>query len=371
MAYSDILKMKKNVSEQGKLECLDFLVVGGDYFAVKAFHKLSAQYGAGRVSLLLEQPIDQKRFLGLGPSVVRGSANCAALMERWPQYVKDHKLHKSLFYKESKFRKFSGRHKSAKLLWGEEFYTQDFLKVDVDAILSEFSTESWEAVHSRSIYGMISKITLSDEGPELVCTNGNHYRCKKIYWGNGLWNFLSSFGPKNKLTDEFIEFCEEMKTPCNLNVTFFFDGKVSESGDTIFLPLSQTYDWGHFVGEFKTDENGTQRGEFINFIDPDSTSEEDISKKIRLLKRNLEKIYPGMKSKICNEYITLTNESTCPAVADERWALPSFLEGKFVFISDSAPLNCKVALEDDFNLVDFSCSHLVRGLLAHDINISY
>ena len=96
------------------------------------------------------------------------------------------------------------------------------------------------------------------------------------------------------------------------------------------MPLSYTHDWGHFVGEFKDIEIDNpeikdefspkkikfQRANFVTFMDIGHTSEDDISKKIRLLKKILEKIFGENATYFRSEFIKLSPDSGCLNIDD-------------------------------------------------------
>jgi len=119
--------------------------------------------------------------------------------------------------------------------------------------------------------------------------------------------------------------------------------------------LSYTHDWGHFIGEFNK-ESGFKEVEFFSYIDKNDTNEDDVAKKIRLLKKSFEKIYNGSKKMEFNEFITLWDEGLCLKVEDSLYPFDEQKLSNLHFFSIQAPVNDESVAPE--------LSGIARGLLA-------
>jgi hypothetical protein len=182
------------------------------------------------------------------------------------------------------------------------------------------------------------------------------------------------YSQKSELSDLFIEFCESTKTSSALFVKFVFEKPISDMQETLFIPLSYTHEWGHFVGEFNKlqgDANGEQEIEFIHFLDEDQASEEDISRYIRLLKKNMEKIFEKFSKIKAREYIVLEQEIGCLKIDDDLFGR-SVNEGKkeglnLFLLGINAPLIDTNYGEASFEYSKNEIGGLSRALLIHSI----
>ena len=84
-------------------------------------------------------------------------------------------------------------------------------------------------------------------------------------------------------------------------VEWKLDSKVSDMEETLFIPQSLTHEYGHFIGQFFDDNTCAQRLVFMTFLDNNDHHEAEIVKKIRLLKRQLIKIFPSFDKHIKDE----------------------------------------------------------------------
>lgn len=367
MSFSSILKLKKAKDEEHQEKYIQHLVVGSDIFSMAIFLDLVNKHGENKVALLHEFPLTKKHVSLIGPSMLRGQNNVELFKSTLPQVEVTERNEKSLFFKEGKWREFGGRSKPEKLLFNEEFYTQSRGDVNYSQLFPFLeSDEAFTTVENNRIDSQIKNVRMT-ESTDLVepnnfkveCLNKTTVNCEKLYWGKGPKEFLNKYEAKNELSDKFIEFCEATDAPATLFMHLTFDQKVTDQVETLFIPLSYTHEHGHFIGEFSMEEaeNGKQVAQFITHIDPHQCNEEDVSRKIRLLKRNLEKIYPETKKISYQEYLRLSDYSPCLNVDDEKFGLTSNELPHLEMVSFNAPINdsapMKLNFEDSKNAVGF------------------
>lgn len=393
MAFKDIHKLKKIVEVQKEYIQVPHLVVGKDIFALSIYKALQEKYGKENVRLLSEDALLKSDLTPKGPSTIRGASNQKIIQELYPEAVISVGTDQAMFYKDMTWKSFGGRSKSEALKFNEEFYTTPRFDIDVCKIFPELNQaeEFIAGVNAEAYQVRLKSIHRSGEGFKVECLNGTEFECEKLYFGQSPYQYLNFYSNKSELSDVFIEFCESTKTPSALFVKFVFEKPVTDMKETLFIPLSYTHEWGHFVGEFKEGyKEGYQESkiettyndeikagptaqeiEFLHFLDEDQSSEEDLSRVIRLLKKNMEKIFEKFSKINSREYIVLEQEIGCLKIDNDLF-VRSLTEGKgesknLFLLGINAPIvdtQCEdVSFEYSKNAVDV----MARAILVHSI----
>jgi hypothetical protein len=360
MAFKDIQKLKKITEIEKEFIQVPHLVVGKDMFAVAMYRDLVAKYGAENVRLLSEDKITANDSMIKGPGTIRGEENQKVIHDLFPDSLV-HKFTKpSIFYKDMTWKAFGGRSKSEALKFDEEFFTATRYEIPMEEIPNI----------EDSYLVKIKSITKRDERFLVECINGTEFSAEKLYFGKSPYHYMNLFSDKNLLSNRFIQFCESTQTSEALVVKFIFDKPISDIEETMFIPLSYTHEYGHFVGEFKS-VGAQQLIEFLHFIDADQTSEEDISRIIRQLKKSLEKIFEKFLSANSDEFIAIEHEIGCLKIDDQAYdeslATDKMNTDNLFFIGINAPIadaHCKEAL-CEYSKKDIS--FLARGLLVQKL----
>lgn len=376
MAFKDLHKLKKIVEVQKEFIQIPHLVVGKDIFALSIYKALTEKYGKDKVRLLSEDAILKSDLLPKGPSTLRGPANQQIIQNLYPEAVIDAGTEQAMFYKDMTWKSFGGRSKSEALKFNEEFFTSTRFNIDAAKIFPELNNaaEFIAEINSEAYQVRIKSIIRSGDGFKVECLNGTEFECEKLYFGQSPFQYLHFYAQKNELSDSFIEFCESTKTPSALFVKFVFDKPLTDIKETLFIPLSYTHEWGHFVGEFNQSENNEgQEIEFIHFLDEDQASEEDISRIIRSLKKNMEKIFDKFSKLNSREYIVLEQEIGCLKIDNDLFAKSlnnDKNESKNLFLLGiNAPIVDTHCEDASFEYSKNELDILARALLVHSILI--
>jgi len=341
MSYKVLQGFKKTKVDHRVEKYIPFLVVGSDYFSYCAYKKLVETHGTERVLWLSEKVIGLENLKLYYPGDVRLPEDKKFFLENHAHLVKGEISDRSRFIKEGEWKEFGGRTKGEEILAGEEFFVPAKLALQADVALPVGAVDL-SLVHLAAI----TKITICQldnlAEPTLWkvdASNGITYSTGELIWGYAPARFVKKVSNLEKLTNEFIEASEETDSKCLLHVNFKFKKKLSESEATLFVPLSYTHPWGHFIGEFKpfNETSGVQELVFIHFVDAHETSEEEISKKIKLLKRNFEKTFTGLNLDEEEEFILLSEEA--PKVLTKSleaiyWPENLFLVGMNALVKD-------------------------------------
>lgn len=375
MAINRLRKLRRVEENKGEKIFKRNLVVGNDLFSLELYDLLNQKYGQSEVSLLTPKKIDSEDLRIKGPNMLRGESNIKAFKCFYPEYEGLSKDDNAEFFKELKFRKFSSRSKHEKLLWGEEFFKGPKVKLEQKELFTVLKKENFYIENEKDF--LVKNITginfistddlLENANWEISCSNGDRMLCEHLYWGLGPKSFLDLYTEKSKLSNQFMEFCERQASPMALNIKFNFDGEITKKEETLFIPLSYTHEWGHFVGEFNlySENEKSQSAEFLLYLNHHHTTEEEISRNIRILKKNLEKIFPKIKTTKAKEYISLSENVACQNIDDYLFPRGEFENKKINFIGFNAPLDEKEFNFDTFADSSKGLSHLMRGFVTH------
>jgi len=363
VSYSVLRTLKKEDDKVVSKKFVRHLVVGEDLFAVAHTQKLLAQFPQ-ETSLLVEKKFETKDILPKGASTLRGEANIAAIKELYPESVTTEYDRVARFIKEGKFKKFGGRSKPETLLWGEHFYIDPKIDIKLDGLFPFINEENlYEKLPAieekiKAIHKIQSADLVENAQWAVECHSGVTYECEHLYFSKGPAEFLNFISNKAALSNEFIEWCEATQTPATLFHHWTFSKPVMDRTDTIFLPYSYTHEWGHAVVEFVALSDGSQEARMTSFIEPEQTSEEELSKKIRLYKRNLEKICPEASKFSKDEYLALVATSVNAKNDDAGFQKFMHELKNLIFIGEQG-----ASLKDSSDV-----SHLMRGLKIYAEN---
>jgi hypothetical protein len=376
VAFKDIHKLKKiDVVQKETIET-SHLVIGKDIFALSLYNKLKNIHGAENVRLLSEDKILASDLQTKGPGTIRGETNKNIFKALYPDMNFEAGEQNALFYKDMTWKSFGGRSKPEALKFNEEFFTGPRFDVDLNTIFPELTSPEAmiDSANAEAYQVKIKKINKSEKGFAIECINGTEFFSKHLYFGLSPYKFLEVYADKNHLSDSFIQFCESTQTPSALFVKFLFEHiPLSDMKETLFIPLSYTHEWGHFVGEFKNLEEvkGKQEIEFMHFLDEDQSSEEDVSRIIRLLKKSMEKIFENFSKNSHKEFISLEQDIVCLKIDDNLFdtALQKNSDaiGGLLFIGTNAPIIDKHRIQSMFEYSTKDLNGMTRGLLVHQL----
>lgn len=370
MAFKDIHKLKKIAVVERETVTVPYLVIGKDIFSLSLYNDLKTAHGKKNVRLLSQDALLRSDLLPKGPSSIRGETNQRLFKELYPD-VKITKCNEnSLFYKDMTWKSFGGRSKSEALKYDEGFFTGDRIDPDFEEIFKNIphSDDFINEVSAEAYHVKVKSLRRSETGFIVECINGTEFHCEHLYFGLSPYHYLEFYSEKSELSDAFIQFCESTKTSSALFVKYIFDGKpLSDMKETLFIPLSYTHEWGHFIGEFK-DVKGVQEIEFMHFLEDHLMSEEDVSRVIRLLKKSMEKIFDNYLKIKCHEYISLEQEIGClkidDVIFDKSLEVHSIEHKNLSFIGINAPISKQQREGFSFGYSPETLNGVMRGLLV-------
>ncbi|MCK5884635.1 MAG: hypothetical protein KAG61_13170 [Bacteriovoracaceae bacterium] len=353
--------LKKKVDEVAKVIECESLVIGSDIYSLELYAQLKKKSD----SVILVSPKDfaAENIRPFGPSTIRGRENIAIFQKLYPEASVSCDYGVSLFFKDQKWRKFGGRSKSEKLLDGEEFYTSPRTRINWNELFETSSRESINSIQEESLQLIPQAISFSDNTWNVKLSAGTDIRTTKLFWGERPDFFTDCFTESSKLPPALFEYAESTKSDGKYLVKLQLKEEFTDIQDTLFIPLSYTHDWGHYIGEI--DSEDAKKIEFVASIDLDQSSEEEVTRRIKTLKRSLDKIFPGFKKNVSSEYFSLFENSASTVIADEKYNNAKESLSGLVFIGENAPIDSTyfATLENEEVKVS-RLSHLCRALIS-------
>ncbi|HAZ11930.1 MAG: hypothetical protein A2X86_07235 [Bdellovibrionales bacterium GWA2_49_15] len=370
MSFQSLRDLKKTTNKIKTDAFYPYLIVGQNFFTLASFYRLR-QKNLEDVKIIGPREFTKEDMILKGPNSLRGTGNALAVKCLGHQLVES--SHTPIFYKDQKLREFGGRARPETMLYGEEFYGHKAYEFDAPQFFPFLNDPFFVTTANQNlIEGQITKI--SQVTPEdlidrahwaLDLSSGMRLTCEHLVWTNGPLEFLA-LSAKDSLSNDVIQFLESTRTPISLYIRLEFDRVVTDQEATLFLPLSFTHEWGHFVGEFKT-MNGKQSAEFITTIDEENSDEGHIAHIIKILKRNLEKVIPSIQNVEMKEFIMMSERTPCLKIDDRAFQRCRDSFKNLSFAGLNAPLRefslMEKSCEDSLNAAEMP-THLARAILS-------
>lgn len=349
-------KSKEDHTVQEKKQYFQHVVYGENFYAALTYLKLQEKYGAENVKLICENHIDKQSIMSewrCSLNTVRNENVAKKLMEKKTQLEILPDTHRVKFYKDSKFHEFGGRTKNFEIKPGEEFFQDTFFNIKLEGL---FTTEQWEnldeTLKSAQLNKYLDRIELTEPTDLIEKTNYilhtgefESIHCENLYWSESPKDFYSKVENKNKVNDALGELCNTVEHRAAMAVHFEVDGQIYEDKGTVFLPQSVTHEWGHFICDFEDFDPAKNKQNFtcLMFVNEDEVNEEELAKKIRLMKRVLERTIPDFAKMKYDEHIHYDSEFFIDSVKDELVNDIDFDHSHLKFVGQGAPIGAEAS----------------------------
>jgi hypothetical protein len=353
------------------------VIVGDNFYSILAYQYLTTIFDKNEITIITEHKLNLNDISILGPSSIRGEHNINSFKTMFPE-ISLGKNRDSVFLKEKILRPFTGRSKPEELLYGERFFVSSGQQCSIEPLLNDDPTNIIETINSEAYISQISAISYenieknNNEKPifkwKVATTKKAIYETDYLIWARPPWQLLEHFNNKENLDNDLIEYLNSTKVPGPLFIKFNLAQKLFNIDKTTFLPQSLTHSWGHFIGEFKElNSEFKESAEFVTYIDTDSLNEEEVAKKIRLLKKSLEKIAPEFAKSSFQENIVLSEDGPITNIKDNLFyngKEKSKLNNMFI-IGENGPLKSDYLKENSIESNTSNISHITRALIVN------
>ncbi len=351
-----VLKKKSEVIEVETYSTA--FIVGSDIFTLQLSELLKHTFDIEDINICLtiKKTINDFRFKG--PSMFRGADNLKLLSNYSKDNIEELKSYNSVFYRDQKLRDFGGRAQSEKLLDGEKFFTQKHFIFDRDDF-SENSHNSFVSEKIVSIEHSSGEDLVEPVNWKVKCASGRVFNCKYLFWGdspNDFINLCKEYQKDKILLEYGATFLNKMA----MVVSYNLKNQVTDDQKTYFIPLSLTYDWGHFIGEFSADlKQNIFKAEFLHFLDSENCTEDELGKYLRTLRKYLDKIFVGFSNNVLEEKIYIAENYPISSSGGIFENIAQLKLGDMYFFGSNGPL-FKDMHNLDLNLEKIS--HYARGI---------
>ncbi|MBT3235307.1 MAG: hypothetical protein HN353_05095 [Bdellovibrionales bacterium] len=332
------------MSNEQKSKSYQQLVVGGDLFAIEAHYRLSQKVQSDQLLLITEEKWELNNLLRSNLSLCRGRSNLQLLGQVAGdlELVAEDKIVPSLFFKDMKFRPFGGRSKSGPLLRGESFFTSSGVDIPYSRLFSFLSDSDYCAkIAESTVECPLKSICHNEESGEWIIggLDGKKYHGQRLVWADSLSRFGEVVESSPLLNSDFMQFAQSARGDALLMLHFDLAKLPTDQAETLLIPRSMTYDYGHYIGQFVGDEQTGYHATFGAFVDRDQGSSEEVAKMVRGLKRRLDKIFPEFSSLVTKEFISLMLESFGDSLDDGLIDIEKLKKSSLVLVGQNAPLD--------------------------------
>lgn len=291
------------------------IVVGNNTLAVLKYLSLVSEYGQENVALITDTPISRETLehsWRCSIHTIRDEERAKELMGFAPKLELTPVGQETLFYKDTKFHPFGGRAKPIALMAGEDQFQNAYYKAQWKNLFEPEVWEKFDEILAKQNYKFLNSIELSEptdlvKRTQFKLHTGEFecYDCENLHWYMAPKKFVNLVKDKNLLSDDIKAYSSATEELPAVVVYFDCAGMVYDSEGTLFIPQSMTHEWGHFIFDFDkyNPETNSQSVRGLILLQEDEITSEELAKKIKLLKRVLERVLPDFGKISYTEHI--------------------------------------------------------------------
>ncbi len=307
--FENLKKEQKDIRQTSKVP---YLIVGQDWSSIKLYNFLREKFGRDQVLLLDDKEFHADYRFFPGPSLNRGEEN-QKVLKHFIQNFECSNLSEPMFYKDQKFRSFKGRARPLKIFEDEETFVSEGFVFDRNYL---FTSEE-EPSEVNFMQGTIESILENEDLRESESYKNNKIKvellggkeiiCDRIFFAYSLNSLLRVVDKNTQLGAILHPYAKETFSRPAM-VVEYSKLKSSETEGVFFIPQSQTHERGNFIVE-ASNIPGKHLVKCFAGVDREEFNEEELSKKIKLLKRTLERVFEDFNSADYEEKISCFNSS--------------------------------------------------------------
>lgn len=219
----------------------------------------------------------------------------------------------SLFYKDTKFHKFSGRAKPHELKEDEDIFKESLYSYKWESLFHDDDLENFDDKILKYQYNkfideieFVEPTDLVEKTHFKILTAENEtFECENLHWCLSPKEFYKLVKNKDMLDDSIHQYCNKLESRTSLTVAFKVAGEFHSDSNTIYLPQSVTHEWGHFICEIEKydPELNEQKMKALMFVTEEISTEEELAKKIKLMTRVIDRVFPEFAKLQKEEFI--------------------------------------------------------------------
>ncbi len=342
-------KVQEEDQKQEQKNYVKYIVVGESSYGLMTFYKLNKKY-PGQVKFISKNPflkedLEAEWKCSLNSIRSEDVANSiTGLNPRFEVFKTAENVH---FYKDSKFHVFGGRAKPHEVKENEVFFTEPAYNANLMAFFDSGDVENLDSeIEKHQLNKIIASIELTQttdladqENFRIETGEFESYVCEKLFWCESPKKFLALIKDKSTLPDNVYSYCAGIHMDQGISVYFECDRKIYDDAGTLVLPQSMTHEWGSFILDVEAynPDTNTQNFKALTFVGEDDLQEEDLAKKIKLMKRVIERVLPELSKARIEQTIKFSDEYYIYGMND---GLSTELKSENVqFLGHGAPIN--------------------------------
>ncbi len=196
------------------------------------------------------------------------------------------------FYKDGEFRSFQGRHKVNQC----HPYLLKFSSPSYKVKWSwwwdnKLSSPQRDKLNSSLMLGQVKEVFFKNDVWEIHTYDHKIIKASKIQWNNSPEQFLKLFKCQTQFPKNFLSWCSSFESLNLLLVQIQLHPQLLNNVDRALIPLTMGTDEGYFLlSKDITSENSMNCNMLYVFKESD-LQEEDVANKIRLIKKQMMKIF--------------------------------------------------------------------------------
>lgn len=324
----DFKSLKNHEHKITKTIFVKDLVVGDHPISYKLLKHLHEKNGNQEEVKWIHQFDFMAPFAAFSLEGIRGQEAGEILKEFYPTLELQEFAGAAKFYKDGEFKEFGGRVKPHEIPLHERYFMQKIWKFD--ALNFWGRKEDYEALSANHVKGLVTKFSklsndtlASKENWQVELSDGTAYQCENLWVTYTPGNFLSLFDKTQSdvFSSGFHQFCKTSDGLHPLAIKFKLKSEVTKELGTLFIPQSQTHEWGSFIIEMDKELNLTA----LMFMSEAESDHEEVGKKIKLLKRVLDRVFDNFEKKIINESISFAQNPINYNLSDEVHGQTDFI----------------------------------------------
>lgn len=321
----NILKLKKNSEEQKVFDeqTVDHLIVGfSPYSLFLECHNICGQTEDIPTKTLLidsyERTISENLEL----------ADCIQYPWIFNNDVDSSGNAEVKFYKDGEFRSFTGRHKIQnchpyllKFKNSREAWSWKTWWENCDESFKKLMMES-------SLLTQVKSLTFVENMWRVITVDRKIINAKTLTWNLSPESFLKLFQYEKQYPEKFLKYCSSFKSLSFLSLKIKIDFNFKETEAGCLIPMTMGTDEGYFL----LNRLSQDQISMVAVIEESEMSEETVSAKLKLMKKQINKIFSIQDKNIEEEKVVLL-----PMYAfymEEKIDVVNFIQNKSIFQFD-------------------------------------
>ncbi|MBL7663617.1 MAG: hypothetical protein JNM93_00675 [Bacteriovoracaceae bacterium] len=257
----------------------------------------------------------------------------------------------TMIYKNAEFKLYTEKQSlPAPFLGRESFFAKPLLSLSLEKLLSllQIKANDWanldEIIAAYRQDKAVVEVKKTQENDlvnvnkwEIRCSDTQILSCENLFWAASAKKFLNYLTNKDQFHTNTLQFFQSIVETAGYSMTFSSNEKLFTENTSVLIPQSITHEHGYFLGEFFSENNG-QEFTFQAQIHEEDFNTEELSKKILLLKRTLQRIFEKMPANI-KESIIFEENMFVDSVNDDLYFdyATHDLDG-FFFLGQCSPI---------------------------------